>query len=110
MMSIEKKSHAAIAAAIGLLAVVGSGTAWAIQSGPKVGQSGTRVEMDGATLFADVREMNGRPYVALSDVAKSMGMKVVRSGNRYTLAKTAPGDGVSAAYTGRKSAASSPGK
>jgi len=47
--------------------------------------SSAQVVMNGRTVSKDVRVINGAPYVSLQDMARALGMTVVKKGGRYTL-------------------------
>jgi len=56
-------------------------------------QAGTKVTMDGSVISSDVRMVNGRPYVPLSDLAKAIDRAVVRKGTGYALTQVGGGSG-----------------
>ena len=50
-------------------------------------QAATPLTVNGTTVSADVRSIAGTSYVRLSDIAKALGMVVVKTGAGYTLTK-----------------------
>ena len=65
---------------VGAILTSGALAAWAANSG-------VRLTMNGKTASSDVRTMGGKTYVPLADVAKSLGMKVVKRGNGWEIKK-----------------------
>ena len=56
----------------------GAAAAWAMSSG-------VTLKMNGRVASSDVRTMGGKTYVPLADVAKSLGMVVVKRGNGWEI-------------------------
>ena len=50
--------------------------------------SSARWTLNGALVSSDVRMINGKPYVALADVARAMKMGVVKTGSTYNVRVT----------------------
>ena len=76
---MNRKTKTGVAASILILGAA-SCAAWAVNAG-------ARLVMDGSTVSTDVRMVSGRPYVAVSDLAKAMDMSVVKEDNTYQLVR-----------------------
>ncbi len=62
---------------------------------------GQRAVLNGRTISAGVKTIGGRPYVPLSDVARALGMNVVRKGDAYVLIATGGANQIAGRNTGR---------
>ncbi|MBS1716812.1 MAG: hypothetical protein JSS72_03670 [Armatimonadetes bacterium] len=57
--------------------------------------------MNGQVISSNVKFINGKPYVALEDIARSNGMRVVKKGNRYILVAAGGANEVKGRFTGK---------
>ena len=65
---------------VGAILTSGALAAWAANSG-------VRLTMNGKTASSDVRTIGGKTYVPIADVAKSLGMVVVKRGSAWEIKK-----------------------
>src|SRR5437660_4786673 len=64
-------------------------------------QGGARLQISGHTTAADVRMIGGKPYVSLSDMARALGMTVVKKPGGYALIAAGGANEVAARARGK---------
>lgn len=79
-MKIKSKKMWETGALCAVVLTSGALAAWAANSG-------VRLTMNGKTASSDVRTIGGKTYVPIADVAKSLGMVVVKRGNGWEIKK-----------------------
>lgn len=64
-------------------------------------QGGTRIQINGRSSQADVRMIGGKPYVSLSDMARALGLTVVKKPGGYQLIAAGGANEVAARARGK---------